>query len=206
MSITNMMNMYYYTSIPIITCNLLFYSITSLSNSITSTQNVFRFIYEHKDTDYLIYKNQLKSIDLIHKMKIINSLIYDTLQKYIPEEEKYNKLLEYINNPIIDNKEKDNYNIIDINYDNNYDNNIISSIDKPVLYSIIAISEILQNINNITTKIKDKIQTHEKIYFKNFFTLCLKQEINELKFYSNLLDVRYNIFIDLLKIYLPLQK
>ena len=41
-------NLYYYTSIPLITCNLLFYSMNTLSNSITSTQNVFKFIYEHK--------------------------------------------------------------------------------------------------------------------------------------------------------------
>ena len=195
------MNMYY-TSIPLITCNILFYSITSLSNSITSTQNVFRFIYEHKDNDYLIYKNELKNMDLIYKMKIINELIFDTIQKYIPEKEKYNKFLEYITNPIIENNdnENNNYTMIDINYDMD----IISIIDKPIIYSIMSISEILQKIYIVINNIKDKIMKHKKIYFKNIINLCLKNEISELKFYSNLLDMRYNIFIDFLKIYLPL--
>jgi len=195
------MNMYY-TSIPLITCNILFYSITSLSNSITSTQNVFRFIYEHKDNDYLIYKNELKNMDLIYKMKIINELIFDTIQKYIPEKEKYNKFLEYITNPIIENNdnENNNYTMIDINYDMD----IISIIDKPIIYSIMSISEILQKIYIVINSIKDKIMKHQKIYFKNIINLCLKNEISELKFYSNLLDMRYNIFIDFLKIYLPL--
>jgi len=192
----------YYTSIPLITCNILFYSITSLSNSITSTQNVFRFIYEHKDNDYLIYKNELKNMDLIYKMKIINELIFDTIQKYIPEKEKYNKFLEYITNPIIENNdnENNNYTMIDVNYDMD----IISIIDKPIIYSIMSISEILQKINIVINSIKDKIMKHKKIYFKNIINLCLKNETSELKFYSNLLDMRYNIFIDFLKIYLPL--
>jgi hypothetical protein len=192
----------YYTSIPLITCNILFYSITSLSNSITSTQNVFRFIYEHKDNDYLIYKNELNNMDLIYKMKIINELIFDTIQKYIPEKEKYNKFLEYITNPIIENNdnENNNYTMIDVNYDMD----IISIIDKPIIYSIMSISEILQKINIVINSIKDKIMKHKKIYFKNIINLCLKNEISELKFYSNLLDMRYNIFIDFLKIYLPL--
>jgi hypothetical protein len=170
-----------------------------MSNSIVSTKNVFNFIYEHKDSDYIIYKNELKSIDLIHKINIIDQLIIDTIQKYIPEKEKYNKFLEYINNPPIHIDEIDNYSNININYETN----IINKIDKPILYSILAISEILQNINNIMNNIKDKIIKHQKIYFKSIISLCLKNEIVQLKFYSNILDIRYKIFIDLLKIYMP---
>ena len=199
---TNLMNMYMYTSIPIVSCNILFYCITSMSNSIVSTKNVFNFIYEHKDSDYIIYKNELKSIDLIHKINIINELIFDTIKKYIPEKEKYNKFLEYVNNPII---EVDEINEFDI-YSNitiNYDVTIINKIDKPILYSILSISEILQNINNIMNNIKNKINKHQQIYFKSIISLCLKNEIIQLKFYSNILDMRYKIFIDLLKIYMP---
>ena len=208
MNITaNLMNMYMYTSIPIVSCNILFYCITSMSNSIVSTKNVFNFIYEHKDSDYIIYKNELKSIDLIYKINIINELIFDTIQKYIPNKEQYNKFLEYINNPIIEIDEI-NINEIDI-YNNitiNYDVNIIDKIDKPILYSIISISEILQNINNIMNNIKDKINKHQQIYFKSIISLCLKNEISQLRFYSNILDMRYKIFIDLLKIYMPQNK
>jgi hypothetical protein len=199
---TNLMNMYMYTSIPIVSCNILFYCITSLSNSIVSTKNVFNFIYEHKDSDYIIYKNELKSIDLIHKINIINELIFDTIKKYIPEKEKYNKFLEYVNNPIIEIDEINGFDIYS-NITINYDVNIIDKIDKPILYSIISISEILQNINNIMNNIKNKIDKHQQIYFKSIISLCLKNEIIQLKFYSNILDMRYKIFIDLLKIYMP---
>jgi hypothetical protein len=197
-------NLYYYTSIPIITCNLLFYSITSLSNSITSTQNVFRFIYEHKDSDYLIYRNEIKNIDLLNKIKIIDSLIKSTLKKYIPNQDDYNNFIESINNPIIENNEKeDNYDIIDIKY--NYSSDKLIA-DEPILYSIISVIEIINNINYIITKIKDKIILHKEIYFKSFYTLCLKKEISDLHNNNKLLDIRYNMLVDLLKIYLPLNK
>jgi len=242
----DIINLYYYTSIPLITCNLLFYSITTLSNSITSTQNVFRFIYEHKDNDYLIYKNEIKKFDLLNKIKIINSLIIDTIKKYIPNEDNYNKFMNTINNPIIENNEKDNFNVIDIKYnlfslestmnlskqsedkelffgvktkenteaDDKYLSEdrslhkliVLSKIDEPIAYSIISVIEIINNIITIMNKIKDKINEHQKLYFRSFYTLCLKKEISDLYQQNILLDLRYNIFIDLLKIYLPLKK
>ena len=177
----DLINLYYYTSIPLITCNLLFYSITTLSNSITSTQNVFRFIYEHKDNDYLIYKNEIKKFDLLNKIKIINSLITDTIKKYIPNEDYYNKFMNTINNPIIENNEKDNFNVIDIKYDfdifcleqksKEFDDKYLSEdrslhklialskIDEPIAYSIISVIEIIHNIISIINKIKDKINS-----------------------------------------------
>ena len=191
------MSMYYYASLPIVTCNLLLYSIQSLSTSITSTQNVFRFIYEHKNSDYLIYKNEIRNFDLLNKIKIIESLITYTIQKYIPDKDDYEKFMSTINNPKINNNENDNFNIIDIEYNSN----ILSKIDTPVAYSIISLIEIINNINKILNTIKDKIVEHRKVYFKNFYTLCLKKEISDLTYQNYLLDLRYKILIDLLKIF-----
>ena len=196
-------NLYYYTSIPLITCNLLFYSINILSNSITSTQNVFRFIYEHKDSEYIIYKNEIKKFDLFNKIKIIDSLVKNTIKKYISNQDEYEQFMYSINNPIIENHEKeDNFYTIDLKY--NID--LISKIDEPIALSIISIIEVINNINITINKIKDKIVKHQDLILKSFFTLCLKKEINDLNYQNNLLDLRYNMFVDLLKIYLPLNK
>ena len=196
-------NLYYYTSIPLITCNLLFYSMNTLSNSITSTQNVFKFIYEHKDSEYVIYKREIKKFDLLNKMKIIDSLIKDTIKKYIPNTDEYENFVYSINNPtIINNDNDDNFNMIELKYNIN----LISKIDEPVALSITSIVEIINNINEIIHKIKDKIMIHQQLYFKSFFTLCLNKEISDLNYQNSLLDLRYNMFIDLLKIYLPLNK
>ena len=77
----DILKIYYYTSIPLLTCNILFYSITSLSNSITSSQNVFKFIVDHKDCDSIIFKNITTDLDLENKLKIVESLIYDIIKK-----------------------------------------------------------------------------------------------------------------------------
>ncbi len=57
-------------------CNLLFYSITTLSNSISSSQNVFKFISEHVEPDYIIFKETVEQLDLENKLKILNEFIF----------------------------------------------------------------------------------------------------------------------------------
>jgi len=89
----------------------------TLSNSITSTQNVFKFIYEHKDSEYVIYKREIKKFDLLNKLKIIDSLIKDTIKKYIPNTDEYENFVYSINNPtIINNDNDDNFNMIELKY------------------------------------------------------------------------------------------
>jgi hypothetical protein len=136
-------------------------------------------------------------------MKIIDSLIKDTIKKYIPNTDEYENFVYSINNPtIINNDNDDNFNMIELKYNIN----LISKIDEPIALSITSIVEIINNINEIIHKIKDKIMIHQQLYFKSFFTLCLNKEISDLNYQNSLLDLRYNMFIDLLKIYLPLNK
>ena len=67
---------------PIMACNALFYSITSISTSITSTQNIFRFVIEHKDSDYVIWQRQLETTDLHNKLNITSALLKDIIKNH----------------------------------------------------------------------------------------------------------------------------
>jgi len=80
--------LYYYAGIPIAT-NIIFYSITSLSTSISSSQNVVRFITEHKDCDSIVFKNEISDIDLENKLKIVESLVYDIISKFCVDKEEF---------------------------------------------------------------------------------------------------------------------
>lgn len=93
--------LYYYTSVPIITCNMLFYSLNSLSSSISSTQNVAKFIYEHKDCDSILFKNELIDLDLENKLKIIESLIFDIIRKFSIDNNEFEQTKKEILNPQI---------------------------------------------------------------------------------------------------------
>lgn len=193
--------LYYYTSVPILTCNILFYSMTTLSNSITSTQNVFKFIYEHKDTDIEIFKHELEALDLHNKLQIVEALIFDIIHKYCNNEEEFNYIKENIKNPSITTVEDKNidYSIININ-------NIFSGLDKieePIRYSLLVTSEAIQQINIVINGVHQKILQNNESYVKNFITLNLKQDILQLHKYVKLLDMRLQMLIDLLKIYMP---
>jgi len=195
------LKLYYYTSVPLLTCNILFYSVTTLSNSITSTQNVFKFIYEHKDSDYEVFKNELETLDLHNKLRIIESLIFDTIRKYCNTEEEYKYIKEDIKNPLItsDDFKIEDYSII--NLENRIQ--IFERIEEPVRYALLTTSEAVQNINIIINNIHKKVLENEQSYIKNFVTLKLTNELSELHKNVKLLDIRIQMLFDLLKVYMP---
>ncbi len=199
--------LYYYTSVPIITCNMLFYSLNSLSSSISSSQNVAKFIYEHKDCDSILFKNELIDLDLENKLKIIDSLIFDIIKKFSINNDEFEQTKKEILNPQII-----------LNIPNNQENNdfafvemrcfsaVLERIDEPIKRSIFSTSEIINNINSTLTEINDKINTYNKTYMKNLVSLSLKEELKKLNKQINVLDKRSQLFFELLKIYLPLKQ
>jgi hypothetical protein len=99
---------------------MLFYSITALSTSISSSQNVFKFIVEHKDCDSIIFKNVMTDLDLENKLKIIESLTYDIIKKFSANNEEFELTKAEIKNPqsilnTTDILDKNNFTLIEAN-------------------------------------------------------------------------------------------
>jgi len=196
--------LYYYTSVPIITCNMLFYSLNSLSSSISSTQNVAKFIYEHKDCDSILFKNELIDLDLENKLKIIESLIFDIIRKFSIDNNEFEQTKKEILNPQII-----------LNIPNGQDNNdfafvemkcflnVLERINEPIKLGIFSTSEILNNINSTLMDINNKINDYKKTYMKNIISLSLQEELKKLHKQINILDKRLQLLFELLKIYLP---
>ncbi len=195
------LKLYYYTSVPLLTCNILFYSVTTLSNSITSTQNVFKFVYEHKDSDYEIFKNELETLDLHNKLKIIESLIFDTIRKYCNNENEFKFIKEDIKNPLITSDETKLAEYSIINLENRI--SIFDKIEEPVRYALLTTSEAVQSINIIINNIHQKVLENDRSYMKNFMTLKLTNELSQLHKQVKLLDLRISMLFDLLKVYMP---
>ena len=199
----DIIKLYYYTSIPLTFCNLIFYSITNLSNSITSSQNVTKFIYDHKDCDSVIFAKELNNLDILNKINLIEIIFFDIIKKNSNNEEEYNKIVNHI-------KQNTEYKItenemdfvsIDIN-DFNFDKyNLFNKISNPIKFSIMSIYEIVNKINDIIVNSNKKIEDYNKNFMKKIITFSLKNEIIELKYYSDKLDKRFNTFLELSKIY-----
>jgi len=72
---------------------------STLSASITNSQNVVKFIYEHKDCDSIIFTKELNNLDLINKLKLIEMIFIDIIKKHSNNEEEYIQIIKYIKHP-----------------------------------------------------------------------------------------------------------
>ena len=195
----DLLSMYYYAGIPVITCNMLFYSMSAISSSITSSQNVVRFISEHKDNDVTIFKNELELMDLTMKLKIVETLVFDILKKYCKNEDEFEMVKNNIRDPLLISDVSDSEFAL-IEMKNKV--TIFDKMDEPIRHSLLSTSEIVQKINGIITKAQEKILTHEQSYLNKLITLSLHTEINQLKKQVIILDKRLDLLLKLLVIYI----
>ena len=191
--------MYYYAGIPVITCNMLFYSMSAISSSITSSQNVVRFISEHKDNDVTIFKNELELMDLTMKLKIVETLVFDILKKHCKNEDEFEIVKNNMRDPLLISDVSDSEFAL-IEMKNKV--TIFDKMDEPIRHSLLSTSEIVQKINGIITKAQEKILTHEQSYLNKLITLSLHTEINQLKKQVIILDKRLDLLLKLLVIYM----
>lgn len=198
----DMIRFYYYTSVPILTCSTLFYAMTTLSASITNSQNVVKFIYEHKDCDSVIFRREIETCDLQNKLNIVESLIYDVIKRYCNSEREFEEIKNTIKNPIIEVNDTTDFAMVELTASPV----ILNRIDEPIRYAILSTSETVQNINIIIEKIQNKIIDHKNGYLNGLIAISLQLEIASLKHNIELLDKRLYLLLELLKIYLPISK
>ncbi len=181
----DLLKFYLYTGVPIITCNMLFYSISAISNSITSSQNVVKFIADHKKTDVNIFYEELEKNDVMNKITLVESILKEIIHRHHVED-----LLE---------------NVLDIPEENGYllisnkkcDN---SSINEPLKLSLISVAEILWKMHNTIIIVETKIREHSNSYLPNLLPLSLQNEINIIQKTVNLLDKRLFLLFEIYKL------
>ena len=193
----DMISLYYYAGTPVILCNLLFYSITTLSNSISSSQNVFKFISEHVEPDYIIFKETVYQNDLENKLKILNEFIFETLKKYCKSEKIYEELKNKINDEFTMNI-NDDFIVINSQNINLHD---LDDIPKSLQMSIISLSESIYNVINLINIFNEKIIKYKNSYIKSMVTLKLKSDMCKLNNLCKILDIRTKLFFDLLLVH-----
>lgn len=203
-----MFNLYYYASIPIAT-NLLFYSITSLSTSISSSQNVVKFITEHKDCDSVVFKKELEDTDLENKLRIVGALVYDIIRKFSHTKEEFERTKQDILEPVTESVgigegvDMDaSFSLLDIKSNLK----VLDRIDEPLKLALISTAETLRGIEEVLVEVRDKIERHTKSYLKNFVSLSLARELAKLHKQVKILDSRTHMLFELLKVYLPFVK
>lgn len=189
----------YYAGTPILACNLLFYSITTLSNSISSSQNVFKFISDHVEPDYILFKNAVEHADLENRLNILKLFIFDVLKMYCRTQEQFEDLSGLLCNnfTLHDGGEKTEEYIIIKNT-----SNFLCDMPEALKSSLISLCEIIYNLLSLIELIHNKIMLYKNSYIKSLIKLNLKHEISKLNNMCKILDVRNKLFFDLANIYL----
>lgn len=186
-----------------ITKDVIFYTITTISTSIISVQNINKFITDHKDSEYRIFQNNLEKTDLEHKLNLTNSLIKDIIKSHTEDKDKidlifdkigaYNGLESKIEN-ILD---EDEFNVI---IKNDEFDKIEINLPEPVKLAIITTLEIIYKINCVFEMIDKKIVEYKNSYFK-VYKLNIINEVNNITHYDEIFNKRLDLMIKIIDIY-----
>ncbi len=163
------------------------YSIVSFSTYISSTQNIFRFIVDHKDSDYAVFQHQIESTDLTNKLQITNALIKDIIQKY----EKVS-----IDNPLIITDKGGDGTMIDIEHLK------LDKIPVPIQISIMSTIEVTNKIHTLLETIQHKVKTHQSSYIRSIIKINIGLDIGKLIALTNIFNQRLDLLMRLLDIYI----
>ena len=175
--------------LPSVACNALFYSITAFSAYISSTQNIFKFIVDHKDSDYAVFQHQLETTDLTNKMEITNALIKDVVKRWTNESLNTDE-------PLITTDTQTDGTLIDIPIMN------LSSVPEPIKLATLSVLTVSNKIITVLDTIHCKIKTHQLSYMKSIIKINIKDETHKIVMLTALFNQRLDLLMCLLKIYL----
>jgi hypothetical protein len=190
--------------IPIIVSrDILITCVSTLTTSISSTQQLYNFImnYSISNNDYKLYQNKLLSADLSTKLSIMNAVIGDIIRKQNIIDGI--ELDSGVNSLIINHK--NTLNIIDddgFDIVTNVDNiNLIERLPKTIKVSIHSNIDIINKINQTLNSIQDKIQKYNAAYFSYFYRLNIHDDVENIILYCDIFDKRLSMLLDILKLY-----
>lgn len=208
---THMFGFSYYAGIPLAT-NLLFYSLTNLSTSISSSKNVARFISEHKDSDAVLFHHALVDTDLEHKMSILQSLVDDLLRKSSRDHPEFLHAKNEILHPtdpdaaaVTDHPNTEWPDVTDVQWvaPPATAAAVLNRLDPPVKLALVSLTDTLQQTASLLGDIRTKMEKYDQSYMKSFVALSLKTELPKLHQLVRILDLRAAMLLELLKVYLP---
>jgi len=180
--------------------DVVFYTITTISTSIISIQNIDKFIIDHKDNDYIIFSNQLEKTDLVNKLIITSSIIKDIFKKHSSNSKTdFDKIFNIPSVELIKkipNENEPDYDIVsNVNY-----SEIEVDIPEPVRISILSTLETIHKINLIFDIIHKKIISYNKSYF-NFYKLNISEQISQISHLNVIFNSRLDMLFKIINIY-----
>ena len=178
-----------------ITNDILMRTVTNITTSIVSTHSLFVWFIDYKNSDYNVYKKEIKVSDLHNKLLIISALIKDIIKKYyFKKEENVDDIIQlFIEKDIT----VDNFMLVD--YDAKL--NVFTEIPTSIRLALISTLEIITILNSEISKIHMKIQDHHKRWLSYVYTIKIEEEMITILEHNIIFEKRLDLLFKILNAY-----
>lgn len=183
------------------TNDILMRTLTNITTSIVSGHSLFVWFIDYKNSNYNIYKNELKVSDLHNKLLIVSALIKDIFQKYY-------KNVDFLEQKTFQKKTlgkgKDDFEFIDLDkdYENDLLSNDFSEIPKSIRLALLSTLEIITILNNEINKIHSKIHCHHQRWISYIYSIKIQEEMDTILEHNQIFDKRLNLLFQILNTHL----
>ena len=190
-----------------ITNDILMRTVTNITTSIVSGHSLFVWFIDYKNSNYNIYKNELKVSDLHNKLLIVSALIKDIFQKYYKNVDFLEPLQNTFGQKTLGkNKNNKNEDFEFIEKENNNDHTLLvndfSEIPKSIRLALLSTLEIITILNNEINKIHSKIHDHHKRWISYIYSIKIQEEMDTILEHNQIFDKRLNLLFQILNTHL----
>ncbi len=201
--------MYRMNLVTTFTNDILMRTLTNITTSIVSGHSLFVWFIDYKNSNYNIYKNEIKVSDLHNKLLIVSALINDIFKKYyknvdfLEQQPLYKNTLGHTLGHTLG-KGKDDFEFID--KENNNDHNLLSNdfseIPKSIRLALLSTLEIITILNNEINKIHSKIHNHHQKWLSYIYSIKIQEEMDTILEHNQIFDKRLNLLFQILNTHL----
>jgi hypothetical protein len=185
------------------TNDILMRTLTNITTSIVSGHSLFVWFIDYKNSNYNIYKNELKVSDLHNKLLIVSALIKDIFQKYYKNVDFLEPLQNTLGQKTLGISNED---FEFIEKENNNDHTLLvnnfSEIPKSIRLALLSTLEIITVLNNEINKIHSKIHDHHKRWISYIYSIKIQEEMDTILEHNQIFDKRLNLLFQILQIHL----
>ena len=172
--------------------------LSSISTSVSATTSVIKYLLCYKESELDIFKKELFSTDLCNNLQIVSSIIDDIVKNHNKNNSNDKYEIEKIE--IINNDSSLNESCLILHNDYKVKKKNIF-LPEPVKQILFTTYEVIEEIKKYLEIIQFKIQNHETKYLKNWRSININNDINNIIKINLIFEKRMKLLFEVIKIY-----
>jgi hypothetical protein len=171
--------------------------LSSISTSVSATTGVIKYLLCYKESELDIFKKELYNTDLCNNLQLVSCIIDDIVKNHNKNNnDKYEiEKIEIINN---DSTLNESCLILHNDYKIKKKNIYLPEPVKQILFTTY---EIIEQIKKYLEIIQFKIHDHDNKYLKNWRSINIKDDINNIININLIFEKRMKLLFEVIKIY-----